>query len=302
MTTSNQFTNFVPQIWAAEILTNLRNTLVFAQDGIINSDYEGDIANYGDKVNITAFADPTVADYAEGTDLTFQSLSDSTQQLVINQAKAFAFTVDDVNARQALPGFLPSVGVGAAYALANSADSYVSGLMTAGVATANKLTGQSVTTSSPEGAYDLIVNLRTILTRSKIPTMGRWLIVPPEFYAVLLRDDRFLKVNEAGTDQGLRNGIVGRIAGFDVYESNTVPDTGADSSASSGSTTTGVFSVLAGHPMATTFAQQISKVESGRIEKQFGDYVKGLHLYGGKVVRPTALAEALVEVHVLPNT
>lgn len=302
MTVTNQFTNFVPQIWAAEVLANLRNTLVYAQDGIINSDYEGEIANYGNKVNITAFNDPSIADYAEGSDLSFASLADTTQQLVIDQAKAFAFTVDDVNARQALPNFLPEVSQGAAWGLANATDSYVSAAMVAGVPTANKLGIQSVTSTAPEGAYDLIVNFRTILGRAKIPTSGRWVIVPPEFYAILLRDDRFLKVNEAGTDQGLRNGIVGRVAGFDVYESNTVPDTGADSSASVGSTTTGAFSILAGHPMAYTFAQQIAKVEAGRVEKQFADFIKGLHLYGGKVIRPTALASACVEVHVLPNS
>ena len=301
MTVTNQFTNFVPQIWAAEILQNLRATLVFAQDGIVNSDYEGDVANYGNKVNITAFTDPAVSDYTVGSDMTFNHLTDSTQQLTIDQAKSFAITVDDVNARQALPNFVSSVSAGAAYNLANATDTYVSGLMTAGVATANKLTGVNVTTGTGDqnNAYAVIVNLRTILSRSNIPQAGRWLIVPPEFYALLLRDDRFIRVNESGTDQGLRNANVGRIAGFDVYESNTTPDTAADSSASAGSTTTGVFSVLAGHPMAVTFAQQIAKVESGRIEKQFGDYIKGLHLYGGKVVRPTALAEALVEVHVL---
>lgn len=303
MTVTNQFTNFVPQIWAAEILQNLRSTLVFAQDGIINSDYEGEIANAGNKVNITAFTDPAIADYAVGTDMTFNHLADTTQQLVIDQAKAFAITVDDVNARQALPDFLPTVSAGAAYNLAAATDTYVSGLMTAGVATANKLTGVNVTTTTNDdnGAFSTIVNLRTILSRSNIPQAGRWLIVPPEFYAILLRDNRFVRVNESGSDEGLRNGNVGRILGFDVYESNTTPDTAADSSVSAGSTTSGVFSVLAGHPMAVTFAQQIAKVETGRIEKQFGDFIKGLHLYGGKVVRPTALAEALVEIHVLPN-
>lgn len=299
MTTTNQFTNFVPQIWAAEILTNLRSTLVYAQDGIINRNYEGDIANAGDKVNITSFTDPTVSDYAEGTDLTFAALADSTQQLVINQAKAFAFTVDDVNARQALPGFVEEAGIGAGFNLAAAADTFVSTTMVSGVATANKLGSVSISTASPEQAYDLILNMRTILTRSKIPNAGRFVIVPPELYAVLLRDDRFLKVNEAGTDDGLRNGIVGRVAGFDVYESNTVPDTGAASSASAGSITTGAFSVVAGHPMATTYAEEISKVEAGRIEKQFGDFVKGLHLYGAKVVRPTALASACVTVHAI---
>lgn len=272
--------NFVPEVWSSALLQNLRANLVYGQAGVINRNYEGDISQAGDTVHITAFSDPAVRSYTKNTNITYDLLTDDTRALIIDQQKYFAFTVDDIDRRQALPGFVDETTTGASYNLSSAADTYLSGLMKAAVTAGN--TATAVTAPTASNAYTTLVGLRTILNKSNTPAQGRWVIVPPEFYALLLQDDRFVRADASGTTAGLRNGISGRAAGFDVLESNTVPFTGD------------VFSVIAGHGMATTYAEQIVKVESLRLENQFGDGVRGLHVYGGKVVRPAQLAKVNV--------
>lgn len=276
-------TNFVPEVWSPLILRNLRNALVYG--ALCNRDYEGDIANAGDTVHITSFTDPAVRSYTKNSDISWDLLTDATRALSIDQADYFAFTVDDIDRRQALPGFVAAASRGAAYNLANEVDSYVSGLMiTSTNQTAQELTAQTWDISD-NLAYGGILKFRTALNNANVPAQGRWIVVPPEGTEALLNDVRFVSAANAGTTAGLREGQVGRIAGFDVYESNTVPEP-----------TSGIFQVIAGHPIAVTFADQITETEAVRLQDQFGDGVRGLHLYGAKVVYPTALAMASVTV------
>jgi hypothetical protein len=280
-------TKFQPEIWSPAILENMRNKLIYGQAGLINRDYEGDVSKWGDTVHITDFADPSVRSYTKNTNITWDLLTDAERTLLIDQSDYFAFTVDDIDKRQAMGGFIEKTSAGAAYNLAADADSFVSGLMVSAVnGTANDLGAITVDISSNDAYGLLFVALRTVLTRDKVPTEGRWVVVPPEIYAALLQDPRFTDASaSADSGQALRNGFVGRVAGFDVFESNLVPEP-----------TSGVYHVLAGHPMATTFADQINSVEALRLENQFGDGIRGLHLYGGKVIRPTCLALASVTV------
>lgn len=277
-------TNFIPEVWSAALLKALRDRLTYAQAGVINRNYEGDIARAGDTVHITNFTDPSVRDYTKNGTITWDTLTDDGQTLVVDQADYFAFKVDDIDKRQALSGFVEETTTGASYNLAAKADEYVSGLMVAGAT--NDLGAVTVSSSDPD-AYELLVGLRTALTRSNTPADGRFVVVPPELYAVLLKDDRFIRYDASNTEGGLRNGIVGRAAGFDVIESNVVPSTGTE---------TVVFDVVAGHGIATTFAEQIASTEAMRLENTFGDGVRGLHLYGAKVTRGANLAKAQVTV------
>lgn len=277
--------NFVPEIWSANLLKALRARARYTQSGVINRNYEGDIARAGDTVHITSFSDPTIADYTKATTtITYPVLTDATRALVIDQAKFWSFSVDDIDTRQALSGFVQEVTAGAASGLQLAADAYIADLMVTGVDAGNDL-GAATVGAAAGDAYELLVELRTTLTRSEVPADGRWALVPPEFYGVLLKDDRFIRQDASGTTEGLRNGIVGRAAGFDIIEGTTVPETSG-----------GAYEVIAGHPIATTFAEQIVKTEAIRLERRFEDGVRGLHVYGGKVVRGEALALATVTV------
>lgn len=275
-------TNFVPEIWSAALLKALRDRLVYAQPGVINRNYEGDIARAGDTVHITSFADPDVRNYTKNGEITWDLLSDTQQTLNIDQAKYFAFKVDDIDKRQALPGFVEETTVGASYNLASNADAYMATTMAAGVDADNQL--GAVAVSTPEAAYDLLVDLRTRLTRTNTPDDGRFAVVPPELYAQLLKDDRFIRLDASGTTSGLRNGQVGMAAGFNVIEANTVPEN------------VGAYTVLAGHSIAVTYAEQILSTEALRLQNTFGDGVRGLHVFGAKVIRPTNVASAEVTV------
>lgn len=279
-------TKFVPEIWSAALLKALRDQLTYAQAGVINRNYEGEIARAGDTVHITSFADPAVRDYTKNGTITWDLLTDTQQTLVVDQADYFAFKVDDIDKRQALGGFVEEATTGASYNLAAEADDFVGGLMVAGAG--NDLGSVALTT--PGEAYELLVSMRTSLKRSNTPDDGRFVIVPPELYALLLQDDRFVRADASGTTAALRNGQAGSAAGFTVIESNRVPEvsieTGSDVA----------YSVVAGHSMATTFAEQIANTEALRLENTFGDGVRGLHLYGGKVVRPDNLVKAEVDI------
>jgi hypothetical protein len=277
--------NFIPEVWAAQLLTSLKNALVYAGPTVVNRDYEGEIANQGDTVRIVSISRPTVQTYVKGvTTINPEQLTDAQRALVIDQAKYFAFEVDDIDMRQARDGgaLMDEAAQEAAYALRDVADQYVESLST-GVDAENALGTISVPAATPTAAYDsILVPLKVALDVANVPTEGRYVVVPPWLHGRLLRDDRFVKVDASGTSEGLRNGQVGRAAGFDILVSNNAPKITGDD-----------WRVLAGHPMAISYAEQINKVEAYRPEDSFSDALKGLHLYGAKLVRPSAIATAI---------
>lgn len=272
-------TNFVPEIWSAQIWEALTTKLVYGAPGVVNRDYEGDIADAGDTVHITSFSDPTIRTYTVENNITVDAITDATRALTIDQLDYFAFDVDDVNRRQGLSGWVQSVTRRSGYLLAKDADAYIASVMYAALnQTAYDIGAITVDLSDADAYTKVLVPMWTALTEADVPPDGRWIIVDPDLYAVLLTDNRFIDAAASGSTDALRNGFVGRAAGFDVYVSNQTPDP-----------TTGVTAAIAGHPMAVTYAEQINSVEAQRRELRFGDLVKGLHLYGSKVVHPEAM-------------
>lgn len=275
---------FRPEIWSAQLLVALRQNLIYS--AFINRDYEGDIAQAGDTVRITSIGRPSISNYVpNSTVITPEQVNDSQRTLVVDQAKYFAFSVDDVDARQARGNVIPQAMDEAAFAAANVIDLYLSSFYTS-IQAANQLGAVAVNSATtPTDAYDkVLVPLKIKLDKSNVVAQGRSVAISPDLHGCLLRDARFIRANESGTTTGLRDGVVGRAAGFDILLSNQTPTTGTDSV------------VIAGNNRALTFAEQISKVEAYRPQSQFSDAVKGLWLYGAKVVRPDSLASALVTV------
>ena len=276
---------FRPEQWASEILVALRNKLVYCGDGIVNRSYEGEITQAGDTVHITSIGEVSTRAYTEHTTISWDELSDTQQDLAIDQKRYFAFKVDDVERKQALGGFVEEASRSAAYGLADNADAVMSAAMYAAVnSTANDL-GAFVADVSDNNAYNLFVDFRTTLNRDNVPTEGRWAIIPPELTAALLKDPRFTDASASGSTDALRSGFVGRIAGFDVFESNQTPDP-----------TASTYAVIAGHPLAATYADQILETEALRLIDIFGDGVRGLHVFGRKIVRAECLVMASVTV------
>ncbi len=273
--------NFIPQIWSARLLASLKKALVYGQAGIVNRDYEGEIKEKGNTVKINSIGAVTVSDYTKNSNISApETLSDAQQVLVIDKAKYFNFQVDDVDRVQQMPSVMEQAMIEASYALANQVDQDIAALYAD--AHASNLIGStasptSVTTAA--AAYEQLVDLATLLTQSNVPVQGRWAIVPPWFYGLMQKDARFVSAGTAKTDEVLRNGEIGQAAGFRVLQSNNVPETSGTK-----------YRVIAGHPMAISFADQINKVEAYTPELRFADAVKGLHLYGAKLVRNRAIA------------
>jgi N4-gp56 family major capsid protein len=279
--------NFIPAVWAGNILSNLNKALVYGQPGMVNRDYEGQIRGSGDRVKINSIGRVTVFDYARNTDMPApEVLTDAQRELIINQSKGFNFLIDDIDKAQTQPKVMAEATREAAYALADVADRYVAGLyVDAGTNIGSTVAPETLT--GPAEAYELLVELAVALDEKSIPSANRQLVVPPWFHGQLQLDDRFVKAGTANSDAALRNGVVGEAAGFTIVKSNNVP-TATDATAGTS------FKIQASTPQARSYAEQIVETEAYRPERRFADALKGLHVYGGKVVRP----EALVVAHV----
>ncbi|GAA3330649.1 P22 coat protein - protein 5 domain protein [Curtobacterium albidum] len=278
------FVHFRPTIWSSLLLVALRKSLVYS--AFINRDYEGEIAEAGDSVRITSVGRPTIGTYVPyQTSINPEQLADSSRTLIVDQSKYFAFEVDDIDARQAKGNVLPQLMDEAAFGFADVVDQYLASFYTS-IQAQNQIGSITISAATPADAYDkVLVPAKVKLDEANVATQGRSIAVSPAFHGVLLRDPRFVKVNESGTSDGLRNGMVGRAAGFDILLSNNTP------------TTTGQEKVfMGGNNRAITFAEQINKVEPYRPQDSFSDAVKGLLLFGAKNVRPDSLVSANVTV------
>jgi len=279
-------TNFVPDIWSARILTNLSRTAV--ANGICNRDYEGDTRT-GDSVKITSITDPTVGTYS-GADITMEAITDATQSLLLDQKKYFDFYLDDVERAQAVNGgaIMQEAIDRASYALANTMDAYVLSVIGAGASASNPdHQVAEATVSTTTDAYDKLVDWAVLLDAADVPPENRWAVVTPAYYAKLLKDSRFISAGDVQAAETRANGLVGRAAGLEIFKSNNLPD---GPGAGAGKL------MLVGSRYATTHAEQIRSVEAFRVEKKFADGVKGLHVYGTRVTRPTAIVAADVIV------
>ena len=278
-------TTFIPELWSARLLYALDNAHVATN--LVNRNYEGVIANQGDTVHINSIGAVTVKDYTKNTNIADpEVLTTSDQTLDIDQAKYFNFQVDDVDKAQ-ISGEIIDTAMGrSAYALADVSDAFLLKTIANGVASANKIGAKATLTAlTASNVYENIVKMRTLLDKANVPTTGRTIVVPPEVYALLLLDDRFAKSGSDSGQNALLNGMVGRVAGFDVFMSNNCVS-GTDG----GSGSTPYFVITAQVAAATTYAEQIIKTEAYRMEKRFADAVKGLHVYGAKVTDGSQIA------------
>ncbi len=207
-------------------------------------------------------------------------MSDSDLSLVIDQSKYFNFYVDSIDRAQQNVNVLDEAMKRAAWKLRETADTYLAGVMDATVPAGSKI-GSTATPKVPtkDDAYEYLVDLGVLLDETDTPIDGRFVVVPAWFHGLLLKDERFIKAGTARSDRALMNGEVGEAAGFTILKSNNVPNT-----------TGAKYKIIAGHRIATAYVEQVLDVQTFKPEKRFGDAVKGLHVYGAKVVRSTALA------------
>lgn len=264
--------NFIPQLWAGAILKNLNDAHVYAQG--FNRDYEGEIKQKGDSVRINSIGRVTIKDYSKNTNIDApETLEDSQMVLQIDQAKYFNFAIDAVDKAQSSVSLMSAFAADASWGLADAADTYLAESLAANAATI--LPAATVGTgASDDDAYELLVDMAVALDENNVPDTGRWIVVPPWFHGMLLKDPRFVSFGTERNRNNLRGSPVGTAAGFEIRRSNKVPQSG------------GAYTLLAGHKIACTFAEQVREVEAYKPELRFGDALKGLYLFGCKVTRP----------------
>lgn len=274
-------TGFIPKLWSARLLNALDKSHVFAN--VVNRDYEGEIKKMGDTVHINTIGAVTIGTYTQNTDFSSgpETLATTDQTLTIDQAKYFNFQVDDIDAAQAAGDIMDKAMTRAAYGLADASDKYIAGILAGAADTSNTVSTSAVALTS-SNVYENVVKMRTILDKANVPTAGRWLVIPPEMYALILLDDRFVKTGGEMAEGILRTGLVAQAAGFDIYLSNNCV------SANVSEKTT--YTITGGVDSAATYAEQIVSTEAYRPEKRFADAVKGLHVYGAKVVDKAQIA------------
>lgn len=267
-------TRFRPEIWSALLMQALRKSHVYA--GLCNRDYEGEIAAAGDTVRVTSISRPTVNSYNRNADISYEELTDAQRTLVVDQEKYWAFSVDDVDKAQAKGDVMGAAMEESGYAVNDGVDSYVANLYTQASAS-NALGTVAINTAAI--AYTQLRLLALKLTEANVSRVGRWVVVPPWYASMLLEDDKFVNTAAQESQMHLREGWVGRALGFDIFESNNAPNPSGTNHV-----------CLAGTNRAITFASQLTKTESLRSEVRFADRMRGLYVYGAKVMRPDGLA------------
>lgn len=258
--------NFIPQIWTTKIIRTLEDNLVAKK--ICTLEYEGEIKKAGDTVYFNGLADPTISTYT-GSSISYEGLQDSGVVMLIDQQKYFAFKVGDIEKAQANVDLKGSQADRAAYKLQEDADTYVMGLHSS----ANLTSSATVTSVN---IFSTIGEIQNSLAQQNVSDNDMFMVIPPWVR---------LKLELAGVKFQINNGVNGTggmawtdALGFDIYVTNQVINTGTVSAP--------ISKVLAGAYNSIAFASQILETESIRLESTFDTGVRGLHVYGAKVIRP----------------
>ena len=291
---------FLPSVYSKKVMNFFRKASVI--EAITNTDYAGEISSFGDSVKIIKEPVITVSDYTRNTDTTQQMLTDQEISLVVDSAKAFKFIVDDIESNMSHVNFKEIASSSAAYALKDSYDAAVLATMFAGCSatTPNHILGADSATDLAAGVFDgsgaadlgasetdpldLMARMARLLDEQNVPEEGRWFVASPDFYEVLGQSSSKLLSVDYNAGQGsIRNGLVssGKLRGFDMYKSNNIA-----------ATSNAAGKCLAGHISSTATANTILSTEVLRDPSSFGDIVRGLHVYGAKVLRDEAIVSA----------
>ena len=287
--------NFIPEIWSGKLIENFYDATVLS--AIANTDYEGEIRQYGDTVNIRTTPDITIRDYEKGMTLQLENPDKAKLQLVIDKGEYFACVEDDVDQIQADINLMDMWSKDASERMKIKIDTRVLTDVLTGVSADNKgaaagrisgninlgVTGTPLALTKTN-VIDSIVDAGTVLDEANCPEGDRFLVIPAKMAGLIKQSDLKDASITGDNTSPLRNGRLGMIDRFTVYVSHNL------------SVSSGEFSVVAGHKMGLTFASQMTNMETIRSETTFGNIIRGLQVYGYKVVKPEALATMIVTV------
>lgn len=291
--------NFIPEIWSGKLIENFYDATVLA--AISNTDYEGEIRQYGDTVNIRTTPEITIRDYVKGQALTVENPDKPKLQLLIDKGEYFACIEDDIDKVQSDIALMDTWSKDASERMKIKIDTRVLTDLLPDISATNKgLTAGRIsasfnlgTTGAPltvtkDGAggtssvVDLIVDMGVVLDEANAPEQGRFLVIPAKM-AGLIKKSELKDASLTGDSMSIvRNGRLGMIDRFTIYVSHNL------------NVSSGKYSLIAGHKMGFTFASQMTNMETLRSEVTFGNIIRGLQVYGYKVVKPEALSQAVI--------
>lgn len=303
---------FIPEIWSGKLIEKFYAATVLA--AISNTDYEGEIKNQGDTVKIRTRPSITIADYSANMDLVIQRPSSNLVELQIDKGKYFNLALDDVMEVQADINLMDIWAEDAAEQMKIAIDTdvltYLStttdiaaanrGLSAGAISTDIRLgdvglpqwvsrdnvsTGTGATSGTAQGIIDFLVNLGQVLDEQNLPEQGRFVVIPAWMSSMIKKSDlKDASLSGDGTSM-LRNGRLGMVDRFTLYLSNLLPQLGVYDEE---------YPILFGTPAAHTFAAQFTKMETIRSERSFSNLVRGLQVFGHKVVNDVAMGRAIV--------
>ena len=279
---ANSYAAFIPEIWSKKLSTMLEKKCVMLQ--CVNKNYEGEIASQGDKVKIITPAQVAISTLGTSA-ITYDELEPTSQELVIDQQKFFAFKINDIAAVQANSSIMEAHLENARRAIEQVQDAYLLS-QHVNVAAGNTVGSDSAPVSLDKSTiYKYFVELAMKLKNSDAVSGGQppWVVINPLVESYLHHSSEVIGAHNVA-DQTLREGAIGRIAGMDVLVTTNLTDTDDK------------YYILAGTNEAITFASQLAKIETLRDKDSFSDLVRGLYLYGAKTVQPKALAKMVVTV------
>ena len=272
--------NFIPTIWSTKILQHMRDNLVYA--GLVNRDYEGEITRRGSSVEVSMPGEVTIKDMPSRTHGDTKAIREidapegmevQKVTLLIDQEKYFNFGVDDVDKVQMNLDLMNSYTESASYGFQSTIEKHVAEIMAKEAKLVLGSDEHPVALTS-ENIYKELIKMKVGLDKANVPPVGRFVVLPPEAEGLLLEDNKFVYVGTSSSEDSLKNGKVFRACGFDIAISNNVPVEGNK------------YKIIATYKGSTTFAQQLLETKAYSPEKGFGDALKGLVVFGAKVVRP----------------
>lgn len=283
---------FIPKLWAASLETPFKEALIFTQPGIADTRFQPALAGGGKSVSINTIGAAKIKTHVRTEDLVYDDIDTVETELVMDKEEYYGFRVNDVDEVQAAGDFQGAATAEHGHAMAAAIDKAIAEKLVAEagikLATAKIFDGADYTTPAAGSvtAWDALRDVAKQLDIAKVPAGSRWVVVGPNVASALLADRRVTSVDAAGTDVVARNGLVAAlpILGLNIYQSVNVPTSGKKEA------------IIAGANGSLAFATQLRTMEAFRDPARFGDIVRGLQVYGSKVIRPSAVAVANVEI------
>jgi hypothetical protein len=310
--------SFIPTLWSGKLLAKFYQNTMMSE--LFNTDYEGELKNQGDTVRIRLAPSISISDYVAGMNLNYEVPTPIFQDMQVNKGKYFGVQVNDVLAYQSDMNLMNMFTEDAAKQLKIQIENEVffNNFVTEGPAAANEGgTAGAISAAynlgtdiapidqaTPENVLKAILRMSTVLDEQNVPEDGRWLVLTP-FDRHLLMQSTLAQAYFTGDNSSvIRSGKIGSIDRFDVYVSNLLPRGAAGKALVAGladPATGGAVAdakarrvMVAGTKAAGSFAMTVNKTEPLRNQTDFGDIVRGLAVYGRKVVKPEALVIAQV--------